>query len=115
MRGGRGWNAGDVAGRPGAWVGGPPVDRARLAVRLKYAPVTFRDGPCRCRHRTTRVIFAGPSLLVPPEPILVTDSAARGIRSAQIGMLINAILAAVKLVAGIVGNAYALIADAIES
>lgn len=39
----------------------------------------------------------------------------RGIRSAQTGMLINALLAAIKLVAGVVGNAYALIADAIES
>ena len=40
---------------------------------------------------------------------------ARGIRAAQLGLLANAGLAAVKLVAGIVGNAYALVADAIES
>ncbi|TFG88369.1 MAG: cation-efflux pump, partial [Gemmatimonadales bacterium] len=39
----------------------------------------------------------------------------RGIRSAQTGMLINALLVVVKLVAGVVGNAYALVADAIES
>jgi cation diffusion facilitator family transporter len=39
----------------------------------------------------------------------------RGIRSAQTGLLINALLVVVKLVAGVVGNAYALIADAIES
>lgn len=39
----------------------------------------------------------------------------RGIRSAQVGLLVNAVLAATKLVAGIVGNSYALIADAIES
>ena len=39
----------------------------------------------------------------------------RGIRSAQIGMLVNAVLAATKLVAGLVGNSYALVADAIES
>ena len=38
-----------------------------------------------------------------------------GIRAAQTGMLINAALAAVKLVAGIVGNTYALVADAVES
>lgn len=39
----------------------------------------------------------------------------RGIRSAQLGILVNASLAAVKLVAGVVGNSYALIADAVES
>jgi len=39
----------------------------------------------------------------------------RGIRAAQFGMLVNAGLAAVKLVAGLVGNAYVLVADAIES
>ncbi|MFN8652218.1 MAG: cation diffusion facilitator family transporter [Gemmatimonadales bacterium] len=39
----------------------------------------------------------------------------RAIRSAQIGMLVNAALAMVKLVAGVLGHAYALIADAIES
>lgn len=39
----------------------------------------------------------------------------RGIRAAQLGLLANAVLAAVKLVAGIVGNSYALIADAVES
>jgi cation diffusion facilitator family transporter len=39
----------------------------------------------------------------------------RGIRAAQLGLLANAVLAAVKLVAGIVGNSYALVADAVES
>ena len=39
----------------------------------------------------------------------------RGVRAAQAGMVINAGLAAVKLVAGVVGNSYALVADAIES
>lgn len=42
-------------------------------------------------------------------------SALRGIRSAQLGLLVNALLAGVKLVAGLVGNSYALVADAIES
>lgn len=37
------------------------------------------------------------------------------LRLAQLGLLINALLAVVKLVAGLVGNAYALVADAIES
>lgn len=36
-------------------------------------------------------------------------------RLAQLGLVINALLAVVKLVAGLVGNAYALVADAIES
>ena len=38
-----------------------------------------------------------------------------GTRAAQLGVLVNAVLAGVKLVAGIVGNSYALVADAIES
>jgi cation diffusion facilitator family transporter len=42
-------------------------------------------------------------------------AAKRGIRAAQVGMLINAALAGVKLTAGIIGNTYALVADAIES
>ena len=45
----------------------------------------------------------------------MSDNIRRGIRSAQFGMLINAGLAATKLVAGLVGNSYALIADAVES
>ncbi len=44
-----------------------------------------------------------------------TDGAQRGMRSAQLGMLVNALLAATKLVAGILGNTYALVADAVES
>jgi cation diffusion facilitator family transporter len=39
----------------------------------------------------------------------------RGKRAARTGILTNALLAAFKLVAGVVGNSYALIADAIES
>ncbi len=45
----------------------------------------------------------------------MTDATQRGIRSAQIGMLANTALAATKLVAGLVGHTYALVADAIES
>lgn len=40
---------------------------------------------------------------------------ARGKRAARAGLLTNALLAALKLIAGVVGNSYALIADAIES
>lgn len=39
----------------------------------------------------------------------------RGIRAAQLGVLANTALGAVKLVAGLVGNSYALVADAVES
>jgi divalent metal cation (Fe/Co/Zn/Cd) transporter len=39
----------------------------------------------------------------------------RSQRLAQRGLLVNAVLAVVKLVAGLLGNAYALVADAIES
>ena len=39
----------------------------------------------------------------------------RGVRSAQLSMISNAVLALVKLVAGVAGNSYALIADAVES
>lgn len=39
----------------------------------------------------------------------------RGIRWAQLGILINAALALVKFIAGILGHSYALIADGIES
>src|SRR5690242_15292667 len=40
---------------------------------------------------------------------------ARGIRSAQAGLLVNTVLAVTKLVAGLAGNTYALVADAVES
>jgi cation diffusion facilitator family transporter len=39
----------------------------------------------------------------------------RGIRSAQFGLLVNACLAIIKVLAGVLGNSYALIADGIES
>ena len=45
----------------------------------------------------------------------MTDATQRGIRSAQVAILVNTALAITKLVAGIVGNTYALVADAIES
>src|ERR687890_2245153 len=45
----------------------------------------------------------------------MNDHVHRGVRSVQAGVLVNAGLAATKLVAGIVGNTYALVADAVES
>ena len=41
--------------------------------------------------------------------------ARRGIRTAQVGLVVNTMLAGIKLLAGILGNAYALVADAVES
>lgn len=46
----------------------------------------------------------------PVRPVWETAS-----RSAQMGVVVNATLAAIKLVAGVVGNSYALVADAAES
>lgn len=45
----------------------------------------------------------------------IGQSLERGMRLAQFGMLINAALAIAKLLAGILGHSYALVADAIES
>jgi cation diffusion facilitator family transporter len=45
----------------------------------------------------------------------VSSKGTQVIRSAQLGVIVNALLALVKLVAGIVGNTYALVADAVES
>lgn len=45
----------------------------------------------------------------------MADAIRRGIRSTQVGLLVNACLAVIKLIAGVLGNSYALIADAIES
>src|SRR5215216_5339757 len=47
--------------------------------------------------------------------VVAVEASERGIRSAQLGILINTLLAITKLVAGLVGNAYALVADAVES
>lgn len=44
----------------------------------------------------------------------MTD-AIRGIRAAQTGLITNTLLVAAKLVAGVLGNTYALVADAVES
>lgn len=44
-----------------------------------------------------------------------TTTNPRGLRAAQFGLLANTLLAGVKLVAGVLGHSYALVADAIES
>lgn len=45
----------------------------------------------------------------------MNEAVQRGIRSVQIGAGFNALLALVKILAGVIGNAYALVADGIES
>src|SRR5579863_1952296 len=45
----------------------------------------------------------------------MADLSDRGIRAAQWGILVNALLAVTKLLAGVIGNSYALVADAVES
>lgn len=45
----------------------------------------------------------------------LTDRINQGARSARAGLMTNAVLALVKLIAGILGHSYALVADAIES
>ena len=45
----------------------------------------------------------------------MTLSVAKGLRSTLIGIITNALLAGIKGTAGVLGNSYALIADAIES
>jgi cation diffusion facilitator family transporter len=48
-------------------------------------------------------------------PTPISEPTQRAVRSAQAGLLVNALLVAIKLSAGILGHAYALIADGIES
>ena len=50
-----------------------------------------------------------------PNTSEVIAGGSRVIRAAQIGMVVNAALAIIKLAAGIIGNSYALVADAVES
>jgi cation diffusion facilitator family transporter len=45
----------------------------------------------------------------------MTDPSEQGIRAAQLGILVNVLLAVVKFLAGVIGNSYAMIADAVES
>ena len=45
----------------------------------------------------------------------MSDGTRLGIRTAQVGLLVNTVLAAVKILAGVFGRSYALIADGVES
>ncbi|HEX3553188.1 MAG TPA: cation diffusion facilitator family transporter [Thermoanaerobaculia bacterium] len=46
---------------------------------------------------------------------VIRERAERGARAAQSGLLVNAGLALIKFLAGVLGNSYALVADAVES
>jgi cation diffusion facilitator family transporter len=48
-------------------------------------------------------------------PLVHEAATTKAVRAVQTGLLINAALVAIKLTAGIVGNTYALVADAAES
>lgn len=54
-------------------------------------------------------------MLEPQPEDAFRERAHRGARAAQAGLLTNAVLALVKLLAGLFGNSYALVADAVES
>jgi cation diffusion facilitator family transporter len=56
-----------------------------------------------------------PTSSLPPETPVGPPGTPRPLRIALLGLLINTLLAAVKLAAGILGNSYALVADALES
>jgi cation diffusion facilitator family transporter len=45
----------------------------------------------------------------------IAESAARGMKATLVGILISALLAAIKIISGIAGYSYALIADGVES
>jgi cation diffusion facilitator family transporter len=65
--------------------------------------------------RSTPLVLRAPLTLRLPDTDQMADHVHRGIRAAQLGIAVNAALAAIKLVAGILGNTYALVADAVES
>jgi cation diffusion facilitator family transporter len=52
---------------------------------------------------------------VHPEGPVSAREPPTGLRLAQAGLVVNALLTVVKLVAGLVGNSFALVADAVES
>lgn len=59
--------------------------------------------------------MTGPVPSPPGTPDGLTQRLERGTRTAKLGLLVNTLLAVIKLLAGIFGHSYALIADAIES
>lgn len=51
----------------------------------------------------------------PDPPPYVKDKVAKGVRVTLIGVVVSAVLATVKIAAGLLGNSYALVADGVES
>jgi cation diffusion facilitator family transporter len=88
-----------------------------MSFMLKATPVAgaAESGP----SRATESMGASGSTGTPMSSLALQGvslvDARRAQRWAQLGLVINAVLAIVKLVAGLLGNAYALVADAIES
>lgn len=57
-----------------------------------------------------------PKAAQPENPFqAVSESAQRGIRATLLGLVVSVVLATVKLLGGLIGNSYALIADGVES
>ena len=99
------WNVTRLTGRAV-----PPPMRGVLRHISKMTVSPPPDGIPRLP--ATGVSNAGGSGMETPGLGVPTTSAQR---LTQLGLVINALLAVVKLVAGLLGNAYALVADAIES
>src|SRR5690606_2819660 len=76
-----------------------------------YGLLRIRQG------RIIRLVEIGPTGKVPisSQQRALTAAAAKGIRATVWGIVASAVLAVVKILSGIVGNSYALIADGIES
>src|SRR3974390_1366233 len=94
-------NASDNTQRAAYTVFRSRVPMSHLASRLRRPPEIFRSimsFPMPTESRSDRLV-----------PLT------RGKRAARAGIFVNTALAVLKLVAGIVGNSYALVADAIES
>jgi cation diffusion facilitator family transporter len=101
----------------------PFPSRPRLAsfehaCALARAVAVPRPDPANESLGARTVTAANGSTHSPARHGTASDAAHRlalGIRSAQAGLVVNAALVLVKLIAGIVGHAYVLIADAVES
>ena len=91
-----------MSGRPWA----RPEHGAR-AGRVNGAVLRFgRNGP------SLQAAMPDP---LPPYQAAVADRAQRGARAVVLGMALNALLGLIKIAGGVLGHAYALVADGAES
>jgi hypothetical protein len=82
------------------------VDRSRLTGLAESSSAATAT-----MNRTTL-----PKAVQPEHPFqAVSESAQRGIRATLLGLVASVVLAMVKLLGGLLGNSYALIADGVES